>query len=133
MPGVPNELIEHALKFDPKATPKKQRLRRFSPKKWQAIKMELAKLLVAGFIKEVFHPQWLANPVLIDSIGIVPRILSPCRELIKSSTLLPAAFCFPSLIVTPATIRLPLRKKNRSRLCSSPRSAHTLTKLCPSD
>ena len=50
MPGVPNELIEHALKVDPKATPKKQRLRRFSPKKWQAIKMELAKLLVAGFI-----------------------------------------------------------------------------------
>jgi hypothetical protein len=29
------------------------------------IKKELAKLLAAGFIKEVFHPQWLANPVLV--------------------------------------------------------------------
>ena len=64
MPGVPKELIEHALKVDPKATPKKQRLRRFSPDKREAIKKELAKLLPVGFIKEVYHPEWLANPVL---------------------------------------------------------------------
>jgi hypothetical protein len=30
-----------------------------------AIKKELAKLLAAGFIKEVFHSEWLANPVLV--------------------------------------------------------------------
>lgn len=29
------------------------------------IKKELAKLLTTGFIKEVFHPNWLANPILI--------------------------------------------------------------------
>jgi hypothetical protein len=28
-------------------------------------KKELAKLLAAGFIREVFHPEWLANPVLV--------------------------------------------------------------------
>ena len=66
MPGVPKELIEHALKVDSKATPKKQRLRRFSPDKREAIKKELAKLLTAGFIKEVYHPEWLANPVLVQ-------------------------------------------------------------------
>jgi len=65
MPGVPKDLIEHALKVDPKATPKKQRLWRFSPDKQEAIKKELAKLLAAGFIKEVYHPEWLANPVLV--------------------------------------------------------------------
>ena len=64
MPGVPKELIEHALNVEPKATPKKQRLRHFSPDKREAIK-ELAKLLAAGFIKEVYHPEWLANPVLV--------------------------------------------------------------------
>ena len=63
---VPKELIEHALKVDPNATPKKQRLRRFSPDKREAIKKELAKLLAAGFIKEVYHPDWLANPVLVQ-------------------------------------------------------------------
>jgi hypothetical protein len=66
MPGVPKELIEHVLKVDPKATPKKQQLRRFSPDKREAIKKELAKLLAAGFIKEVYHPEWLANPILVQ-------------------------------------------------------------------
>jgi hypothetical protein len=65
MPGVPRELIEHCLNVDPKATPKRQHLRRFADDRRDAIKMELAKLLAAGFIKEVFHPEWLANPVLV--------------------------------------------------------------------
>jgi hypothetical protein len=65
MLGVPKELIKHCLKVDPKATPKKQRLRRFTTNKREAIKKELAKLLAAGFIKEVYHPEWLANPVLV--------------------------------------------------------------------
>ena len=65
MPGIPKELIEHSLNVNPSATPKKQRLRRFSVEKREAIKKELAKLLAAGFIKEVYDPEWLANPVLI--------------------------------------------------------------------
>jgi hypothetical protein len=65
MPGVPRELIEHSLNVDPKATPKRQHLRRFADDRRDAIKKELAKLLVAGFIKEVFHPEWLANPILV--------------------------------------------------------------------
>ena len=65
MPGVPKELIEHSLNVKPTAIPKKQRLRRFSTEKREAIKKELAKLLVARFIKEVYHPEWLANPVLV--------------------------------------------------------------------
>jgi hypothetical protein len=65
MPGVPRELIEHCLNVDPKATPKRQHLRRFADDRRDAIKKELAKLLAAGFIREVFHPEWLANPVLV--------------------------------------------------------------------
>jgi hypothetical protein len=65
MPGVPRELIEHALNVHLKATAKKQRLRRFAHDKRDAIKREIAKLLVAGFIKEVIHPEWVANPVLV--------------------------------------------------------------------
>jgi hypothetical protein len=51
--------------MDPKSTMKKQRLRCFAPDKREAIKKELAKLLVASFIKEVYHPEWLANLVLV--------------------------------------------------------------------
>jgi hypothetical protein len=65
MPGVPRNLIEHSLNVDPKATPKRQHLRRFADDRRDAIKKELAKLLAVGFIREVFHPEWLANPVLI--------------------------------------------------------------------
>jgi hypothetical protein len=65
MPGVPRNLIEHSLNVDPKATPKRQHLRRFADDRRDAIKKELAKLLAAGIIREVFHPEWLANPVLI--------------------------------------------------------------------
>jgi hypothetical protein len=38
---------------------------RFADDRRDAIKKELAKLLVAGFIREVFHPEWFANPVLV--------------------------------------------------------------------
>jgi hypothetical protein len=65
MPGVPRNLIEHSLNVDPKATPKQQHLRHFTDDRRDAIKKELAKLLAAGFIREVFHPEWLANPVLV--------------------------------------------------------------------
>jgi hypothetical protein len=65
MPGVPRRLIEHSLNVDPKATFKRQHLRRFTDDRRDAIKSELTKLLTVGFIREVFHPEWLANPVLI--------------------------------------------------------------------
>jgi hypothetical protein len=65
MPGVPRELIEHSLNVHPQAMPKKQRLRRFADDKRESIKREIAKLLAIGFIKEVIHPEWVANPVLV--------------------------------------------------------------------
>jgi hypothetical protein len=65
MPGVPKNLIEHSLNVDPKATPKQQHLRRFADDRRDAIKKKLAKLFAAGLIREVFNPEWLANPVLV--------------------------------------------------------------------
>jgi hypothetical protein len=65
MPGVPRELIEHELHLDPKAKPVKQRLRRFAQDKKDVIKREIARLLDVGFIKEVYDPDWLANPVFV--------------------------------------------------------------------
>jgi ribonuclease HI len=65
MPGVPRELIKHSLNVHPQAVPKKQRLQRFAHDKREAIKREIAKLLTAGFIKEVIHPEWVSNPILV--------------------------------------------------------------------
>ena len=65
MPGVPREKIEHSLNVSPTAKPIKQKLRRFTPDK-EAIRVEIKWLLAVGFIKEVYHPEWLANPVLVQ-------------------------------------------------------------------
>jgi hypothetical protein len=65
MLGVPRELAEHKLKVYPQARPIRQKLCRFTPDKREAIHAELARLVAAGFIREVLHPEWLANPVLV--------------------------------------------------------------------
>ena len=66
MPDILREVIEHALKIRPGSKLVKQRLCRFDKEKRRAISEEIAKLLAAGFIKEVYHPEWLANPVLVQ-------------------------------------------------------------------
>ena len=65
MPGIPREVAEHTLQILLGSKPVKQRLRRFDEEKRRAIGEEIAKLLAAGFIKEVYHPEWLANPILV--------------------------------------------------------------------
>ena len=65
MPGIPRDVTEHSLDIRPNSKLVKQRLRRFDELKRRAIGEELQKLLATGFIKEVFHPEWLANPVLV--------------------------------------------------------------------
>jgi hypothetical protein len=141
------KLIEHCLKVNPKATLKKQRLRRFAPDKREAIKKELAKLLVAGFIKEVYHPEWLANLVLVlkknnnewrmcvDYTELNKHCLKDpfaLPRITKSLTPRLATSCSLSLIATQVTIRLLSRKKTTSRQHSSPPLKHMPTQLCPS-
>ena len=65
MPGILREVTEHTLKIHPGSKPIKQRLRCFDKEKHRAIGEEIAKLLAAGFIKEVYHPEWLANLVFV--------------------------------------------------------------------
>ena len=65
MPGIPREVAEHTLKVRSGSKPVKQHLRRFDEEKRRAIGEEIDKLLAAGFIKEVHHPEWLANPILV--------------------------------------------------------------------
>jgi hypothetical protein len=65
MPGVPRELAEQKLKVYPQARPIRQKMHRFTPDKRDAIHAELARLVSAGFIREILHPEWLANHVLV--------------------------------------------------------------------
>jgi hypothetical protein len=69
MPGIPRDVAEHSLDIRASARPVKQHLHRFDEEKRRAIGEEIHKLMAAGFIKEVFHPEWLANPVLVKKKG----------------------------------------------------------------
>jgi hypothetical protein len=53
------------LRIKPGSKPVQQRLCRFDEEKRKAIVEEIVKLLAARFIKDVYHPEWLANPVLV--------------------------------------------------------------------
>ena len=102
MLGILWEFTEHALCLILGLKPAKQRLRRFDDERRRAIGEEVVKLLVARFIKEVYHSDWLANPVLvkkktrkwrmcIDYIGLNKACTNdhfplPCIDQIVDST-----------------------------------------------
>jgi hypothetical protein len=65
MPGVPRKFAEHKLHVRSDAKSVKQPLCCLSKEKRRIIGEEITRLLAAGFIMEVFFPDWLANPVLI--------------------------------------------------------------------
>ena len=65
MLSIPREVTEHALCIVSGSKPAKQCLRHFDDERHRAIGEEIAKLLAAGFIKEVYHSDWLANPILV--------------------------------------------------------------------
>ena len=65
MPSIPTEVIQHKLNVNPESKPVHQRRRVFAPEQDQAVRDEVARLLTAGFIREVYYPDWLANVVLV--------------------------------------------------------------------
>ena len=57
MPKILRQVAEHSLDVLPRSKLVKQRLRYFDDERRKAIGEEIARLLTAGFIKEVFHPE----------------------------------------------------------------------------
>jgi hypothetical protein len=56
MLGIPREVAEHFLDIRDNSRSVRQHLRRFDEKR-RVIGEEVHKILVVGFIKEVFHPE----------------------------------------------------------------------------
>jgi hypothetical protein len=86
MPGVPRELVEHALNVDPKAKPVKQPLRQFDKPKRKSIASELHRLENAGFIQEIKASTWVSNPVIVPKKNI-DVTKSVCRLHISQQAL----------------------------------------------
>jgi hypothetical protein len=56
MPEIPREVIEHKLGIDPAFKPIKHKERRYTLERCKAIRLEVNKLLEAGFIRPVDYP-----------------------------------------------------------------------------
>ena len=66
MPGIDPRIVEHKIKTYPNAKLVRQCLRVVNPRKAPAIKVEIEKLLKAGFIYPIPLMEWVSNPVSVD-------------------------------------------------------------------
>ena len=57
--------MSHRLNIDPSRKPIRQKRWAMDAERYQAVKEEVDKLISCDFIKESFHPSWLANSVLV--------------------------------------------------------------------
>src|SRR5213592_804102 len=81
---VPREVIEHHLAVSPDARPIRQKVRRQALERQDVIRLEVDKLLRAGFIREVRHPDWLANPVVVPKANGKWRVCVDYTDLNKA-------------------------------------------------
>ena len=65
MPRIDPSVIVHRLNVNPASSPIRQKKRVFAQERDKAITEEVRKLLEAGFIREVYYPDWLANVVMV--------------------------------------------------------------------
>ena len=63
MPGIDPSIVVHDIKAYPTAKPVRQKLWQVHPRKDEAIKDEVEKLLKAGFIYPVPLTNWVSNIV----------------------------------------------------------------------
>jgi hypothetical protein len=81
MPMIPRDVIEHKLDIDLAFKPIKQKERRYTSERRETIRLEVNKLLEAGFIRPVDYLSWLANPVLVKKAN------KSCRMCIDYTSL----------------------------------------------
>ena len=67
MKGIHPSIASHRLNVFSTARPVQQKIRRFHPNRQKVIRIEIDKLLEAGFIREVDYPDWLEN------VAVVPK------------------------------------------------------------
>jgi hypothetical protein len=66
MLGIDPNIVEHEIKTYPNARPVRQHLRDINPRKAPTIKVEVEKLLNAGFIYPIPLTEWVSNPILVN-------------------------------------------------------------------
>ena len=81
MPDIAAKVIQHRLNVNPEKKPVQQKQWVFAPECNKAIMDEVDKLLTAGFIREVYYPDWLANVDLMKKANKKWRICVDFTDL----------------------------------------------------
>jgi hypothetical protein len=84
MPGIDPEIVIHEIKTYLDAKPIQQCLRLVHPRKADAIKLEVEKLLKAGFIYPVALTDWVSNLVPIDKKQGTIHVCVDYRDINKA-------------------------------------------------
>jgi hypothetical protein len=146
MPSVSREVIEHHLAVCPQAHPVKQKTRKQAQEKQDFIVQEIEKLKKARLIREVAHPTWIANPVVVPKANGSGRLCVDFTSLNKAYPKDPyplpridqivdsTAGCdlLSSWMPSPAIIRSRWQGRMKRRLPSSHPVVCTAMSACPS-
>ena len=84
MLGIDPNVITHHLNVYLSSKPVRQKKRVFAPKKDNAIKEEVQKLIITQFIWEVYYPDWLANVVMVKKVNGKWRMCVDFTDLNKA-------------------------------------------------
>ena len=84
LPGVPREVVEHHLVVCPGARPVQQKVRRQAQDRQDFIVEEVHKLKRAKVVREVLHPTWMANPVVVPKASGKKRLCIDFTDLNKA-------------------------------------------------
>ena len=114
MKGVDPELMCHRLNINSRVPTRRQKRRPLDPKRAQALKDEVDKLIRVGFIREVKYSAWVSNSVLVP----VPQI----DQMVDAT----AGYELLSFIKFPCSLG------TRNTLPSLPFAEFIAIKSCPS-
>ena len=82
--GVDPQIASHSLNINPGMKPVIQKKRKFVYERKKLIAEETKKLLDAGFIRQVTHPEWVANVVLVKKANGKYRMCVDYTDLNKA-------------------------------------------------
>jgi hypothetical protein len=84
MPDIDPKIVEHEITTYPDAKLVRQKLHPVNPKKATTIKVEVEKLLKAGFIYPIHLTKWVSNPVPVNKKHRTIRVCTDFRDLNKA-------------------------------------------------
>ncbi|KAL2251241.1 UNVERIFIED_CONTAM: Retrovirus-related Pol polyprotein from transposon [Sesamum indicum] len=82
--GINPEIIVHRLNVDPQVKPVKQKKRVFGIERNKIIEEKVAKLLRAGFVREIQYTTWLSNVVVVPKAAGKWRMCTDYTDLNKA-------------------------------------------------